>query len=130
MQLNLFQKPTLIINIFLILCPNETVTKKKRMQKDVERTQQQPNLSRRSRSDRMSTTGSHSKRPTRLRQKGTSETKRHGSYCTECPRQHKLSFQTSSQHSRPSSHRPLSLSFTPNFCSNVLVRTTRRSGEN
>jgi hypothetical protein len=40
------------------------------MLRDVERTQQQPNLSRRSRSDRASTTQSHSKGPTRLRQKG------------------------------------------------------------
>ncbi len=44
-------------------------------------------------------------------------------------RKHKLSFQTSSQNSRPSSHRPISLSLSPNFYSNDLTRTTRRSGK-
>ncbi len=43
---------------------------KEKMLRDVEKTQQQPNLSRRSRSDKTSTTQSHNKGPTRLRQKG------------------------------------------------------------
>jgi hypothetical protein len=46
-------------------------------------------------------------------------------------RKHKLSFLTSSQNSRPSSHRPisLSLSLSPTFYNNDLTRTTKRSGE-
>ncbi len=98
------------------------------MQRDVERTQQQPNLSRWSRFDRTSRTQSHSKGPTRLRQKGLQ-------------RQNAMAHITQNVLDNTSSHfrrvhntpdLPIivhSLFLTPNFCSNDLTRTTRRSGE-